>query len=791
MSSMLTFAQRRSLIFESLSDAHQQTAAGRFSGPTVLHGDDAARITSYFDRGQPANVRKINLLASKAILYADQGTFRIMSSPMLTLDTFGQEIFIGHDGDSIFYPSPVSIPAKDATDNVKVLVYDSADPDEPSALHDLVADRPITDTIPIHDDAGNAIGEQNVSFPFPTMDPDNDYMDYRIGALPAALPLPSGHGLDPVGFTNLAGLEAFYDKLKNICPHASEWAVAFVNAYKWYGGATLDVASLETPDVFTSSLPTNNSYRSSIFLSTSPVSVTSNGGKDLIRRIVTAKNDNIDQWFHDNPAIFEEYAARFERSAPTATPTTPTPTLTTYESRSDKTAAANVSRARAIMALFLCRPGTNSNGTPILVPGQVSPTFEDALNNSPSRSFRLFERQYRALVDSKNAEDSLNMIHNFMTKFPYIMVNQIFAACLTNGHWAISTIQEEANTVGQNLSVLTFAPIRTGTAEYKRQQEETNAILGEDLVGTANSQRTKGSLQLYNGGSVLFHGHLLNMLANFILVLEAADAPGQATEALLLTHLKEFFRILASKEVTQWIQHFTREATGEHLAYAIALEMHNNALMHFNRFATSADRIQDVLTGTDILATELSFYDGLRAVVINNWQTNAASASLGIYLSPPSTWVSSKANKEPPKKSPKTTDTSSPGGKPPKTNTPSPTPTGTGGSNPDYGMLLVPDNIRHGPQMSSGKRLCLLFSAKGKSCTKGYQCTNHHATLKNISLPDLQTIDKWVNDNSAVNWNGRRPSKLGDADAQPTPGTPPAAMPVAQVSPVGNNPTHG
>jgi hypothetical protein len=71
-------------------------------------------------------MQKINLLASKAILYMDQGTFHIMSSPMLTLDPFGQEIFIGHDGDSIFHPSPISIPAKDATDSIKVLIYDSA-----------------------------------------------------------------------------------------------------------------------------------------------------------------------------------------------------------------------------------------------------------------------------------------------------------------------------------------------------------------------------------------------------------------------------------------------------------------------------------------------------------------------------------------------------------------------------------------------------------------------------------------------------------------------------------------
>ena len=216
------------------------------------------------------------------------------------------------------------------------------------------------------------------------------------------------------------------------------------------------------------------------------------------------------------------------------------------------------------------------------------------------------------------------MIHNYMTKFPYIMVNQIFMACLTNGHWVISTIQEEANMVGQNLTILTFTPIRTGMAEYKHQQEETNAILSEDLVGTASSQCTKGSLQLYNGGSILYQGHLLsNMFAKYILILEAANAPGQATKAMLLTHLKEFFRILASKEVTQWIQHLTKN-NSEHLMYAIMLEMHNNTLMHFNLFATSADWIQDVLNGTEILATKLSF---------------TPPPSTGMVIAPPSSWM--------------------------------------------------------------------------------------------------------------------------------------------------------
>ena len=121
MSAMLTFSQCHSLIFEHLDDSQQHTVVGHFSGLPILHGDDVARISSYFNKGQSANnMRKINLLMSKAVLYAENGTFRILSSPTLTFDSNGQEIFISHDGESIFYPTPVSIPAKDATNNLKV-----------------------------------------------------------------------------------------------------------------------------------------------------------------------------------------------------------------------------------------------------------------------------------------------------------------------------------------------------------------------------------------------------------------------------------------------------------------------------------------------------------------------------------------------------------------------------------------------------------------------------------------------------------------------------------------------
>jgi hypothetical protein len=96
-----------------------------------------------------------------------------------------------------------------------------------------------------------------------------------------------------------------------------------------------------------------------------------------------------------------------------------------------------------------------------------------------------------------------------MKRFPFVIINQTFAAALTNEYWATQPFQQNATTLGQNLSLFTFAPTRTGTAEYKRQFDETNAILGEELVGTANAHRTKASLKLYDGGNVQHYSHLL------------------------------------------------------------------------------------------------------------------------------------------------------------------------------------------------------------------------------------------------------------------------------------------
>jgi hypothetical protein len=155
-------------------------------------------------------------------------------------------------------------------------------------------------------------------------------------------------------------LNPFFIKLHNINSHHAEWAIAIHKAYEWFEGASLDLEVLNVPEPYSEGIPNTSTYRSSIFIATSTVSPTSIDGKDLIRRITHARNDNIDRWFHANPDIFQDLATRFNtNNNPTLphephggvpVPTQPTATIV-HETRSVD--ATNMRRACIITQLLL------------------------------------------------------------------------------------------------------------------------------------------------------------------------------------------------------------------------------------------------------------------------------------------------------------------------------------------------------------------------------------------------------------------------------------------------------
>jgi hypothetical protein len=251
-------------------------------------------------------------------------------------------------------------------------------------------------------------------------------------------------------------------------------------------------------------------------------------------------------------------------------------------------------------------------------------------------------------------------------------------------------------------------------------------------------------------------------VANAILALIAADDPTQANESILVRGLKQLFHILSMHDVQFWVEQFTRQTTGDHLPYAIALDINNNSIVHIAQFANDAKWIQAVSQDTEIPASALDYYRSVHNSVIANLQRASGSDSLGSYQSPPGSWISPRVAK----KAAKIAETSSPSGaRQQMRSAPSNQHQGTASnqsanprgstSNPDYGMFLVPDNIRNGPQLASGKRLCLLFAAKGRSCSNRFTCSGEHVSSRTASIPDLRTIDRWITDTVNASWVNR------------------------------------
>ena len=101
------------------------------------------------------------------------------------------------------------------------------------------------------------------------------------------------------------------------------------------------------------------------------------------------------------------------------------------------------------------------------------------------------------------------------------------------------------------------------------------------------------------------------------------------------------------------------------------------------------------------------------------------------------------------------------------------------------GMIQAPDTIWHGPQLSNGKKLCLAFAVKGKSCPNGFHnCANAHVSMHQVSVSDLQAIDRWVASTANVTWYPRRPFRLTQATTTATsPVTPVTSTTANPVSP--------
>jgi hypothetical protein len=112
---------------------------------------------------------------------------------------------------------------------------------------------------------------------------------------------------------------------------------------------------------------------------------------------------------------------------------------------------------------------------------------------------------------------------SYVVRFPWAAIKVPFASAFQKGHWLDQPVQTENAVPGQNLWLLSFAPSHTESANYKRHWEETNAMLGEDIVESDTTHRTKLSIKLFDGGKISTHSHLMATITNLYVTLQVAD----------------------------------------------------------------------------------------------------------------------------------------------------------------------------------------------------------------------------------------------------------------------------
>ena len=85
----------RSLLFAHLNEEQQLTAAGSFGESPMLTESKVTRTVSYLARDVPSLVQTVSLLTCKAILFATNREFKILSCPTLATTSEGTETSFG------------------------------------------------------------------------------------------------------------------------------------------------------------------------------------------------------------------------------------------------------------------------------------------------------------------------------------------------------------------------------------------------------------------------------------------------------------------------------------------------------------------------------------------------------------------------------------------------------------------------------------------------------------------------------------------------------------------------
>jgi hypothetical protein len=298
---MVSPIQQIAAILSGLLDDQKTEAVGCYSTVAATTVDDVTHLQSFFDPNVTSLTSKFIMVGTScaALLYYEDGPFKILSTPLMTVSINNAAFIVGHEGDALVHTSPVRINIDKAVLDVLVLALKLMSGE--AALKELMAQPKATNILISKDDN---ITERE--FPFPDVGEvplATVFAEAHAARVPVVIHLPMGHGIECVPMMDPGAIATMVSKLQAISLIYSEWAQAFAHAANYFYEKYLSNGDLDIPAEFFAGIDLTNNLRGSIIIKSSCVTVTSIEGKAIYRRIDEAKKVNMDHWF-TNTRIF-------------------------------------------------------------------------------------------------------------------------------------------------------------------------------------------------------------------------------------------------------------------------------------------------------------------------------------------------------------------------------------------------------------------------------------------------------------------------------------------------------
>ena len=780
----------RQVILSQLTDDEKSQALGTFSRNELPQGYDKSSPTNpinmWFQRNVTTEQRAMILqhpsIAALLIISADG--YQLVSKPTVQMDPRninGETTIVGHFGDTLDTMTPVALNLTKATSNLYALLPE--DDAENQLLSHLKTTGPAAGaTIPAPNE-----GEDDITFfsrlPLYPHEDLPSVEGLRIARLPVTVPLPHGHNITPIETSPPdGGLEAMNNRLEELNPKLSLWfqAMNLSGSDTFHGRSLHDDLLHIHEDYFQGQQDeTGCPYAYSMYTVLRPLGTLD---ADVTERLkldfTTYQRENIDSWCTANKERYTELTRTLTPHPPAPAPApapTATPTIMAPLSKTDQSAQARYERSLGVYKVLLGKKELDTNGNaildeqgnPIIVPATINPDLDNFLKeSSPRNNLVALQTSFHAHLESHGQTTSL--LQRDVDLDPMVITTR-FAASWHIAALSQHPLKESMSQTDRLLSIMALLRHYKPSDEMKAARERDNDVRDEHAWGETGTTATKGDTKIDNSGAQKTYRDVYTALANahafFSYFLHPNENPNQS---FLLNAISRLHNTVRNKNFETWFDHHLH---GQSKAYWLAhshISDAHNVICNAAKIALNQASITSVLQNEPVNGKDIATFEQTLTFVVNKWNTGYLTDSLSVFSAPPSTvpaaitaqYTKQDANKRQKKDHP---NDRQPNGQQPRQdqrrnsfgdfrgnhtrNGGSGNGTGNTGSDPNRGFLLVePPNapIRSQPNLPRGRVPCLDFTAKGRSCSNGANCSYAHVTPNTIRAEEVSAYDDWI-----------------------------------------------